>query len=116
MNVWEPLQDEAKIAAIQEASFQRPQLIFKHSVTCGISAHVQHMLGEAAAKMAEQADLHYLDLLRYRAVSNAVASTLGVVHQSPQVIILKNGEVAYADSHFAIQPAKILSMLSAPVG
>lgn len=109
MSTWNPLTSEAQLSELREASFAKPQLIFKHSVSCGISGHVRHYLEEAAEELQKPLDLHYLDLLSYRSVSNAIASTFGVPHQSPQVIVLKDGEVIHTASHMAIRPESILS-------
>lgn len=109
MSVWNSLTSEAQLEELREASFGKPQLIFKHSVTCGISAHARHTLEDSVDELQKPMTLHYLDLLRYRSVSNAVASTFRVPHQSPQVIVLKDGEVLYTASHMAIRVDSILS-------
>lgn len=108
MSVWNSLTSEAQLDELREASFTKPQLIFKHSVSCGISAHVRHYLEDSTADLQKPMDLHYLDLLRYRPVSNAIASIFRVPHQSPQVIVLKDGEVIHTASHMAIRPETIL--------
>ena len=112
MNTWQDLNQETQIKEISEASFKKPQLIFKHSTTCGISAHAQHRLATATRELGEAADLHYLDLLRYRPISNKVAADLGVPHQSPQVIVLKEGKVVHSSSHFSINPQTIVESAS----
>lgn len=109
MNTWQPLKKEAQLEEIKEASYQKPQLIFKHSVTCGISAQANHTLEASTEELAEKFDLHYLDLLSFRSVSNKVADEFEVRHQSPQVLLVKEGKVIYHTSHFSIQPAKILA-------
>ena len=48
-------------------------------------------------------DFHYLDLLAYRPVSNIVADRLGIIHQSPQIIIIKDGQAIDKVSHHAIE-------------
>ncbi|MDP5169598.1 MAG: bacillithiol system redox-active protein YtxJ [Bacteroidia bacterium] len=108
MSFWKTLDSEAQLDELRQASFVRPQLIFKHSVTCGISAQAHANLEEAIADLNEHVELHYLDLLRYRSVSNAIASKFGVPHQSPQAILIRNGEVVYHASHFSINPGKIV--------
>ncbi|MEL6254477.1 MAG: bacillithiol system redox-active protein YtxJ [Bacteroidota bacterium] len=108
MNKWQPLTEVAQLKEIKEASFKRPQLIFKHSISCGISAHVNHTLQISSENLAAETDLHYLDLINYRSVSNEVAVEFGVVHQSPQVLLIKDGKAVYNTSHFSINPEKIL--------
>lgn len=109
MNTWQPLKKEAQLEEIKEASFQKPQLIFKHSISCGISAQVNHSLEASTEDLSEKFDLHYLDLLNFRSVSNKVAEDFEVRHQSPQVLLVKDGKVTYHTSHFSIQPAKIIA-------
>ncbi|MEO0470711.1 MAG: bacillithiol system redox-active protein YtxJ [Bacteroidota bacterium] len=115
MKLWQDLEQEAQLDEIRSASFQRPQLIFKHSIACGTSAHMQHILRAAENEMAESMDLHYLDLITFRPVSNLIATSFGVPHQSPQALLIRNGEVIHHSSHFAIQPNQIIAAASQPV-
>ncbi|WNJ16396.1 bacillithiol system redox-active protein YtxJ [Pontibacter sp. G13] len=108
MDKWAILHQEAQLAAIEERSYERPQLIFKHSTRCGISSQAQHVLDQATADLQGQVDLYYLDLIAYRSISNLVADRFGIPHQSPQVIVVKDGKVVHQASHFSIAPTKIL--------
>lgn len=108
MTLWNDLTTEAGIQAILDQSQTRPQLIFKHSTTCGTSAHVFHDLRRSEAELAAAMDLHYLDLLAFRPVSNAVAAQLGVVHQSPQAIVVSKGKVVAAASHFSVRAGALV--------
>ena len=99
---WIPLMEESQLNEIEQASFSKPQLIYKHSTTCGISSMVLNMFSKSYDYSEEQADLYFLDLHRHRAISNEVASRLGVRHESPQLIVLDNGEVKVHRSHGAI--------------
>lgn len=105
---WQKLTDEAQLAEIMAASFEKPQLVFKHSTRCGISLHAQARLEEAIESLGEHFGLHYLDLLNFRSVSNQIAAEWKVVHQSPQVILLKEGNVLFNTSHQGIQPHILL--------
>ena len=58
-----------------------------------------------------QVDPHYLDLIRYRDVSNYIAERLSVYHESPQVILVKDGECTYEESHMGIYVAEIKEQL-----
>lgn len=107
MENWIKITSEKEVLAIIEASNNKPQIIFKHSVTCGISAHANEKLEDGNHLLEGKADFHYLDLLRYRSVSNFIAQELKVTHQSPQIIVLKNEAVAYTATHGAIDPQKI---------
>ena len=100
-NNWKILDRLEQIEEIIDASFKKTQVIFKHSVTCGISAGAKYRL-EKDWEPQEEFDFYYLDLLAYRPVSNEVADRLGVIHQSPQVIIVKDGKATSKASHHAI--------------
>lgn len=98
---WIPLTSIAQLEDIAQQSNGKPQLIFKHSTTCGISRMVLNMF-TGSYNLQDTADIYFLDLHAHRDVSNEVASRFGVMHQSPQLIIVKNGEVTYHTSHGAI--------------
>lgn len=104
---WINLTDSQQIQAIIELSKQQPVLIFKHSTRCSISATALNRL-ERAWNL-QDAKAYYLDLIAYRPISNALAEQFEVEHQSPQVLIIKNGQCVYHESHWdiaydAIQP------------
>lgn len=99
---WNQLTSEDQLKKLLEASEIRPQLIFKHSTRCGISAMVLNRFTSQFNSSGLNADLHFLDLILYRSLSNHIASTLKIHHQSPQLIIIKNGVVVVHDSHSAI--------------
>lgn len=97
---WIPLQSEAQLKEIISSSSTRPQVIFKHSTRCSVSAMAKNRLEKSTEP--ENADFHFLDLIRYRTLSNQIADDLHVRHESPQVIILKDGRPVYNESHSAI--------------
>ncbi|MGC4039035.1 MAG: bacillithiol system redox-active protein YtxJ [Chitinophagaceae bacterium] len=108
---WKELLTEQDVDDLIVKSAERPQLIFKHSVSCGISAHALFKLEEGTDTLLKKADANYLNLLRHRNVSNYIARIFSVTHQSPQVIILKNGRPVYSTSHHAISVKSILEKL-----
>lgn len=88
---------------LQDAS-QQPLLIYKHSTTCAIS----HMAQSRLERQWEPGQVpglkaYFVDLHKHRLVSNAVAERLGVRHQSPQVLLIKNGQCIYHESHSGIR-------------
>ena len=109
---WKILNDEAQLEQLKQDSFHKPVVIFKHSIRCGISSMIKFNL-ESDWDFAEaDMDFYYLDLINYRSVSNLVASDLGVGHQSPQVIVLKDGRATFDTSHHAISVAKLHDALA----
>lgn len=107
MKNWKKIKSNDDVTAILAASEQKPQIIFKDSTTCGISAFAKERLENGSDIMTATADFNYLDLLTYRSVSNFIASELNVIHQSPQIIVVKNRKVVFRDSHHSIEPVKI---------
>jgi bacillithiol system protein YtxJ len=100
---WTILTEENQIAEIIALSNSIPVYIFKHSTTCGISAQTKENV-EISFKNTDKPFLfYYLDLLKYRSVSNEVASKLNVHHQSPQLILVHDGQVTFTTSHHKIK-------------
>lgn len=99
---WIDLNDITQLDKIVEQSKTRPQLIFKHSTRCGISRMVISQFKKDYKLSEDDADLYYLDLLNHRDISNAIAEKFKVIHESPQLIVIKNGEVVNHASHGSI--------------
>ena len=99
---WIALKDWEQLNEIKERSKKKPQLIFKHSTTCGISRMVLGMFTGNYPFDERSADLYFLDLHAHRDVSNAVATSFQVLHQSPQLLVVKNEVVVFHTSHGAI--------------
>lgn len=105
---WQQLQTESQVENIKQLSLDNPVVIFKHSTSCGISRMVLKSLErELSSRESIQSNLYYLDLLKFRSVSNKVAEMFDVVHQSPQVLIIEKGEVTYDASHYSIESENI---------
>ena len=98
---WKSLTEESQLSELLQESFETPVVVFKHSTRCPISSMAMARL-EGATPPAG-IPFYYLDLVAYRAVSNAVSSTFKVHHESPQVIVLRNGEATYDESHNGIR-------------
>ena len=111
MKNWNPITTTQDVLTIIENSVEKPQIIFKDSVTCGISAYAKERLVNGNDLLIAKADFNYLDLLSYRSVSNFIADELNVIHQSPQIIVLKDGVVVYRVSHHSIQAEEIAKYL-----
>jgi bacillithiol system protein YtxJ len=99
---WIDLNAVSQLQTIKEASATKTQVIFKHSTRCGISRMVKNQFVEDYGFSENQVDLYYLDLIAYREVSNEVAHTFNVVHESPQLLVIKNGNVVMHESHGGI--------------
>lgn len=104
---WIELNNEAQIDEIIEKSQSVPCLIFKHSTRCSISSMAKSRLERKWNLNNEQVLPYYLDLITHRNVSNKIADTFEVIHQSPQVILIKNGKSIYDESHNMISTMAI---------
>ena len=99
---WIPLNDMQQLNHIEEKSKTKTQVIFKHSTRCGISRMVINQFVDNYNLTEKDLDLYYLDLLDFRDVSNEVGYKFQVVHQSPQLLVIKNGLVVAHESHGAL--------------
>ena len=110
---WNPLTTLEELTHIKENSTQRPVIIYKHSTRCGISSMVLNRL-ERSWKPDEMqaADIYFLDLIRHRDISQAVAETFNIHHESPQLLLISNGKCTYDASHMGISYATIKEKLS----
>ncbi|HUH29305.1 bacillithiol system redox-active protein YtxJ [Gelidibacter sp.] len=99
---WIDLNTLEQLDALVEKSKTKPQFIFKHSTRCGVSRMVISQFKKDYQFSKNEADLYYLDLLAYRAISNKIAEQFQVMHQSPQLVVVKNGVVVAHESHSGI--------------
>lgn len=106
---WIPLTDKDQITIALEESKDKLVVIFKHSTSCGIS-RMQLKNFEKQYIENDQVKLYFLDLRKYREVSNALANGLKVTHESPQIIVLQNEKVIYHASHQDIDAEKIAEL------
>lgn len=103
---WVSLTTVEQFNEIVALSAEQPVLIFKHSTTCGISRMAMKQF-EREFNLQDKVTPYYLDLLNYRAISNEVATHFGVMHQSPQLLVIKDGKSIYDASHSAIDIADL---------
>jgi bacillithiol system protein YtxJ len=113
MSNWSPLTREDQIQDIIEESKQKPVVIFKHSTSCSISATARGRL----ERQWTDSDLkevrpYYLDLLAYRPISNLVARTFAVEHESPQLLLIRDGQCVYDASHLGIRLEEVKKHLA----
>lgn len=98
---WIALHTIEQLQHIEQQSKTKTQVVFKYSTQCGISRMVMNQFISAYDVDAD-IDLYYLDLLSYRNVSNEVSYKFQVMHESPQVLVIKNGVVVAHASHGAV--------------
>ena len=99
---WHRLNSLEQLKAIVEESKTKPVAIFKHSTRCGISRMVLNQFESSYNLDDSQLKLYFLDLLSNRDISDEVGYTFQVMHQSPQLIVVKNGNTVHQASHNSI--------------
>lgn len=98
---WQALNNVSQLSEVEKRSKTKTQLVFKHSTRCGISRMVMNQF-VSMYNLDLNADLYYLDLLNHREVSNEVGYKFQVLHQSPQMLVIKNGVAVAHASHGGI--------------
>ncbi len=107
---WIPLQNEEQVNEIKARSANKPQIIFKHSTRCSISSMAKSRLDRN--EQPQELDFYYLDIINNRNLSNKIAKDFEVLHQSPQVLIINDGQCVYNESHSGIHMDEIASVAS----
>ena len=107
---WIPLTNLGQLNEIMMLSEVNPVLIFKHSTRCSVSRMALKQF-ENEFDLADTVDAYFLDLLEYRNISNEIASRFEVEHQSPQLILIKEGKAIYNVSHSAIDTFELKGLV-----
>jgi bacillithiol system protein YtxJ len=100
-----------QLDAVVNTSLTTPQLIFKHSTRCSISRFVLADFMSHFTYSSEEFGAHYLDLLNHRDISNAIAERFDIQHQSPQLIVIKEGKAIAHASHEGINDLQLSDFL-----
>lgn len=108
---WRMLTDLGQLNELIELSHQQPVLIFKHSTRCSISRFALKNFENEYDFAEEDLQPYFLDLLEYRNVSNEIANRFNVMHQSPQILLIKQGKCVYDESHDEIEVAGLKRVL-----
>lgn len=106
------LHSDAELDQALAQSAKQPVFIFKHSTVCPISAGAHRRVADYLEEAGDQAPPFYLvKVIEARPLSNAIAQRLDVRHQSPQLILVSDGEAVWHTSHGAINPEAIRGAL-----
>ena len=103
---WIEIDDLSILEQIKTKSILQPQVIFKHSTRCSISSVAKNRLDKA--NQPRGIDFYLLDLIKFREVSNATVELFQVHHESPQILVIKNGECVFDESHYGISLDEII--------
>ena len=104
---WNTLTEVKQLDELVGESFRTPVYIFKHSTRCSISRMALKQFESHYSLAENEAHGYFLDLLAHRDVSNEIAERFGVVHQSPQLILIINGICNYTVSHSEIDAEEL---------
>ncbi len=108
---WIQLSTNDQLEQIINLSNEKPQVIFKHSTRCSISAVAWKRVQKNHEKT--EVNFYFLDLIAYRSLSNKIAEIFNVYHESPQVLVIKNGQCVFDESHLSISLDEILEQANA---
>ncbi|MEY4603466.1 MAG: bacillithiol system redox-active protein YtxJ [Bacteroidota bacterium] len=109
-STWIPLDQQDQLEKIFNA--KDPVLVFKHSTRCHISSFALSRFTKEWDVSPDNCKCYLLDLIRFREFSNEIAQRSGIVHQSPQVILWKEGKVLFTATHHEIDAEEIQTLLS----
>ena len=108
---WNKIESSEDLEAAIEASKLGKVVIFKHSTRCMISKTVlRNFERQIESESVDLPKFYYLDLLNPRDISNEIAQKFSVVHQSPQIVVIENGQVIHHASHDNIDLSLILAL------
>lgn len=97
---------------IREQSAERGKVVFKHSTTCPVSANALNEFEQYLGKQPnDSVDYYLVKVIETRPVSNQIAEDLGVKHESPQIIYVKDKEKYWTASHWAITTEHMTAVL-----
>ena len=97
---WIQLTSVQQLEEIKQKSKDKPQVIFKHSTRCSVSSMAKNRLERK--EFPREADFYYLDLIANRNISSQIEQDFNVYHESPQVLVIKDGKCVYDESHSGI--------------
>jgi len=109
---WKDLQQMSDLAIIDGISSNKPVMIYKHSTRCGVSLTVKRNLEKSWNSELEQLlEPWYLDLLNHRDISNEIAKRYGIGHESPQILVIRNGKCIFDASHGEVEMDEVQKLL-----
>jgi bacillithiol system protein YtxJ len=107
---WIQLETGKQIDEIKQQ--QGYSLIFKHSTRCSISMMAKRRFELDWENLPDNMPLYFLDLLKHRDLSNKISQDFNVYHESPQLLLIKDGECVLDQSHGSISVDETMSVLS----
>ncbi|MBL7830842.1 MAG: bacillithiol system redox-active protein YtxJ [Saprospiraceae bacterium] len=109
---WNELRSDEELVKLSEESFDFPVMIFKHSTRCNISSIAKYRIESDACSLDKSVKFYYLDLIAHRHISSKISELFNVHHESPQILVIKNGDCILDSSHLDIQIDEVKEVLS----
>lgn len=100
---WKEITKPEELEEVLNKKIDQPILLFKHSIRCGVSLTALKGFEREWSQEKIKGECYYLDLLRYRELSDQTAYFTGIKHESPQLIVFHKGKVVYSASHSSIK-------------
>jgi bacillithiol system protein YtxJ len=107
---WITLNSEEQLRQLNDDSSEKPQIIYKHSTRCSISTIVKNRIDRN--NPPEGVDFYFLDIINHRQISNKIANDYDIHHESPQLLIIRDGKCIYDESHTSIHMDEVESVLN----
>lgn len=107
---WIPLKLDAQLGEIK--SNKGYSLLFKHSTRCSISAMAKRTFELSWDELPANIPSYFLDLLNFRSISSQIAEDFGIDHQSPQLLLIKDGECILEQSHSDISVDEVNEVIA----
>lgn len=82
-------------------------VVMKHSTRCSISSMALSRLERSWNVSEKKVPTYFLDILKHRDLSNKLAETYNLQHESPQILVIKNGKCIYSATHSEISAPDI---------
>lgn len=109
---WNKLTNLEQLQEIKKMSYDKPVLIFKHSSRCSISSMaLDRLIRNWKDQDLEKVTPFFLDLITFRSISNQIEEIFGVPHESPQVLLIREGKSVYDESHYQISYPEIMARI-----
>jgi bacillithiol system protein YtxJ len=112
INDWKAITDNSQLVEIENESYNKPVVVFKNSSRCGIS---QSMLSIFQEDMRQEntggISFYLLDIVNNRSISASIAQQFNLQHESPQLLVIENGECTYYKNHWDISFSDMINYL-----
>lgn len=107
---WKYITDLAQVDQIKKQ--EGYSLIFKHSTRCSVSMMAKKRFEMDWSVLPENTSLYFLDLISYRDISAQIAETFQVHHESPQILLIKDGDCVLDASHSDISAEEVAEVIN----